>query len=507
MEMSKEQAAEDIRERCANGASTSDVIQMLDEYISHLRASPSPAAGGMTVPDGWKLVPKEPTLAMIAALGFNGDEDATIGHAAISESVINTYKAMFAAAPSADNALQIDPAFTADLKRSQGKHPGLRRMFDGLLGEVHELKRAYSGDGDVRAEAFDVAVCAYRIATEGDEGGNEKLAAVPDCFAWGAGNALPADKNMIPAAPEVLAEVVAGLSEWAERKDHVDPWYAEGVQLVLGELKRLQTLCAAQPADSAAAPAASDQTLEELIGESGGSWHDGEFRIEGSDLMKLLRAAVAADATDAARYRWLRGQHWNSASLFVVAGGRNSLKLGVDCPSEDRLDEIIDAAFAAHPPAQADHSAQAQADRQWRENMREKKAMADAVDAAQAGEVALPDELIAERVNRRNAVNLELLHAAEQMACASHVIAGTHELERLCKAIGNARALAAGAGMQGQDALGKVKQALDEYYEALCNREHGGVAQDRAFGKIEQALDASWQQYRESKAATREQAQ
>ncbi len=82
-------------------------------------------------------------------------------------------------------ANEIDPDFVADLNRSKAKHPGNKRLFDAVLGEVHELKRAYEGDGDIRAEAFDVAVCAYRIATEGDGGENEKLA-IPDWMAWGA---------------------------------------------------------------------------------------------------------------------------------------------------------------------------------------------------------------------------------------------------------------------------------------------------------------------------------
>ena len=65
--------------------------------------------------------------------------------------------------------------FLADLQRSRTKYPKNRRMFDGLMGEIDELRRAYAGDGDIRAEAFDVAVCAFRIATEGDAGGNARL--------------------------------------------------------------------------------------------------------------------------------------------------------------------------------------------------------------------------------------------------------------------------------------------------------------------------------------------
>jgi hypothetical protein len=69
--------------------------------------------------------------------------------------------------------------FLADLQRSRTKYPRNGRMFDGLMGEADELRRAYTGDGDIRAEAFDVAVCAFRIATEGDAGGNELLTQSP----------------------------------------------------------------------------------------------------------------------------------------------------------------------------------------------------------------------------------------------------------------------------------------------------------------------------------------
>jgi len=76
-------------------------------------------------------------------------------------------------------ALEGMPEFLADLTRSRTKYPANGRMFDGLMGEIDELRRAYAGDGDVRAEAFDVAVCAYRIATEGDAGGNALLTTPP----------------------------------------------------------------------------------------------------------------------------------------------------------------------------------------------------------------------------------------------------------------------------------------------------------------------------------------
>ncbi|MCY1366610.1 hypothetical protein D9M69_535140 [compost metagenome] len=50
-------------------------------------------------------------------------------------------------------------------------------------------------------------------------------------------------------------------------------------------------------------------------------------------------------AKDVERYRWLRSQHWNEAEMAVVACPKSSVKLGVDCPSLERLDAAIDAAM------------------------------------------------------------------------------------------------------------------------------------------------------------------
>lgn len=64
---------------------------------------------------------------------------------------------------------------------------------------------------------------------------------------------------------------------------------------------------------------------------------------EAHDLIASLRQKIAELETDAARYRWLRLRHWYSDRLVVVVDPKNSVKLGVDCPSMDRLDDAIDA--------------------------------------------------------------------------------------------------------------------------------------------------------------------
>ncbi|MFL9899030.1 hypothetical protein PQR71_12850 [Paraburkholderia fungorum] len=63
------------------------------------------------------------------------------------------------------------------------------------------------------------------------------------------------------------------------------------------------------------------------------------------------QVALTDDARDAARYRWLRRQHWNEAEMFVVAGSKSQVRVGTDCPSLVRLDDAIDAALAAAQPA------------------------------------------------------------------------------------------------------------------------------------------------------------
>ena len=103
-----------------------------------------------------------------------------------------------ASSPESNSVVSVLDDFSSNLERSQKKYPNNRQMFDGLLGEIHELKRAYEGDGNIRSEALDVAVCAFRIAQEGDAGGNEKLSTLPDWLAWGA--AAPSAEPMVATA-------------------------------------------------------------------------------------------------------------------------------------------------------------------------------------------------------------------------------------------------------------------------------------------------------------------
>lgn len=55
-------------------------------------------ASRFEVPEGYCLVPVEPTIEMIAALGWGGDDVLAIGHASISEDIAKCYAEMLDAA-------------------------------------------------------------------------------------------------------------------------------------------------------------------------------------------------------------------------------------------------------------------------------------------------------------------------------------------------------------------------------------------------------------------------
>lgn len=54
-----------------------------------------------TSPANWQSVPVNPTIEMIAALGFNGDVALAVGHANACEELTTQYRAMLACAPAA----------------------------------------------------------------------------------------------------------------------------------------------------------------------------------------------------------------------------------------------------------------------------------------------------------------------------------------------------------------------------------------------------------------------
>lgn len=100
-------------------------------------------------------------------------------------------------------------------------------------------------------------------------------------------------------------------------------------------LDKLRALLAASPADQGEDAEYRNEWNEHLQCYE---------RVRVYDVQKMI---AAEDARDAKRYRWLRERHWNESTLFVVAGHHSLVRLGTDCPSDDRLDAVIDAAMSA----------------------------------------------------------------------------------------------------------------------------------------------------------------
>ena len=66
-------------------------------------------------------------------------------------------------------------------------------------------------------------------------------------------------------------------------------------------------------------------------------------------ICKLLRESLADSEKlqeeyklDAERYRLLRSMRWETAPLAVVTRPKDSVRLGYDCPNEERLDTMLD---------------------------------------------------------------------------------------------------------------------------------------------------------------------
>lgn len=71
-----------------------------------------------------------------------------------------------------------------------------------------------------------------------------------------------------------------------------------------------------------------------------------DWRQQEVKRLQAKQQAEAALVVDAARYRCLRSAHWFRSSLCVVRDPKNNVKLGADCPSEERLDAFVDAFMA-----------------------------------------------------------------------------------------------------------------------------------------------------------------
>ncbi|MFT0547462.1 hypothetical protein ACMHYO_14165 [Allopusillimonas ginsengisoli] len=99
--------------------------------------------------------------------------------------------------------------------------------------------------------------------------------------------------------------------------------------------------------------------LEGVLRASGSRLGNYSYKKSLDDLdsaMRAIESAVLASPEvvgmrlDAERYRALRGMWWHDSPLCVVSRPKESLRLGVDCPTTGRLDAAIDAAMKEQKP-------------------------------------------------------------------------------------------------------------------------------------------------------------
>lgn len=63
---------------------------------------------------------------------------------------------------------------------------------------------------------------------------------------------------------------------------------------------------------------------------------------EAAEYIDKLEETIKDLQLAADRYNFLREQQWNTGPIAVVKYPKDNVKLGSDCPSMERLDEIID---------------------------------------------------------------------------------------------------------------------------------------------------------------------
>ena len=95
--------------------------------------------------------------------------------------------------------------------------------------------------------------------------------------------------ELLRRALEALKDAKEEISDWGAYADHYfqEKWdYKGSITQYDPLIENIRTFLAAEPE----AEPVTDEILEQHIENSDGRWVDGEFRIDGPDLMNLLRA-------------------------------------------------------------------------------------------------------------------------------------------------------------------------------------------------------------------------
>lgn len=139
--------------------------------------------------------------------------------------------------------------------------------------------------------------------------------------------------------PALIEATLADVTVYRSLQEDGKVWVRPAAEMLDGRFELVShTLSQAAEAQRPNGPKSHD-IVQSLRSLSRHEHDDLSIGIEAADEIEALRK-------DAARYRWLRAQQWNSSPLAVVCNPKAAIKLGHDSPSLLRLDEAIDAAMA-----------------------------------------------------------------------------------------------------------------------------------------------------------------
>jgi hypothetical protein len=465
METAKELAEQlQAASRAAVGPLPLDLARAVQKAISRLRASPAPAAGGMTVPDGWQLVPVERSYDMRAhaILAFNsckGDRDG-----ALQAAWEATLRHSYAPAPSADNALPADSTLATvegrPVRKGDMLYVDIRGTVAKEWGKPRKVASADTSNGQ----------CLLLIFEDGDYQPADRMVWEPRQCEDGSAHALS-------------AECVAALA-------------------------------AHPPAQADQAPAANERELDlydEI--ECDLPYLFGRASLEGHAAGQELAALVRAKMQAARKQMAAQADHSAQAQAECDdCQDTGQVCVGISGQAEDGNAPV----FERCPSCGYGDEAQAQADTPefMCERLRATKLRfcAEAADMieklaaqAQAGEVALPErvkELIETHGSLRSAARaleidagyLHRLGSGEKQNPDDGLLEkmGLRRVIYFERAV---RALAAGAGMQGQDAKDAARYRWlrdcvipDEAQEWICAGKFDDFGVDGLKG---QELDAA----------------
>ena len=94
-------------------------------------------------------------------------------------------------------------------------------------------------------------------------------------------------------------------------------------------------------------PSITDEQIAEI--ERFLSFGGSMLKVKSAAIQGLIARLRAAEK-DAGRYQLLRLADWNKSEFCVVRYPKGNVRLGTDCPSRARLDEMLDAAMSEAKP-------------------------------------------------------------------------------------------------------------------------------------------------------------